>query len=87
MLKVARRGTSPAITMSVLTTPRTKTRQSPRQALAVRPIDEYVLWNAHYGPSVMDNLEIPKVNGADIMPLLSPCVNADFDWVSVGIPK
>ena len=27
------------------------------------------------------------VNGGDIMPPLSPCVNADFARVSVGIPK
>ena len=27
------------------------------------------------------------VNGGDMMPPLSPCVNADFDRVSVGIPK
>ena len=27
------------------------------------------------------------VNGGDIMPPLSPCINADFARVSVGIPK
>ena len=35
----------------------------------------------------MENLEIPMVNGGDMMPPLSPCVGADFAWVSVGIPK
>ena len=35
----------------------------------------------------MENSEIPMVNGGDIMPPLSPCVNTDFDWVSVGITK
>ena len=27
------------------------------------------------------------VNGGDMMPPLSPCVNAEFSQVSVGIPK
>ena len=27
------------------------------------------------------------VNGVDMMPPLSLCVDADFAWVSVGIPK
>ena len=53
----------------------------------MRPIDESVALTAHYGPSVMENSEIPMVNGGDMMPPLSPCVNADFDRVSVGIPK
>ena len=35
----------------------------------------------------MENLEIPMVNGGDIMPPLSPCVDDEFDRVSVGIPK
>ena len=55
MLTVACSGTSPASTMSVLTTPRTKTRRSLRLGLAMRPIDESVASTAHYGLSVMDN--------------------------------
>ena len=35
----------------------------------------------------MENSEIPIVNGGDMMPLLSLCVDADFARVSVGIPK
>ena len=34
----------------------------------------------------MENSEIPMFNGGDMMPQLSPCVDADFAWVSVGIP-
>ena len=87
MLTVACSSTSPASTMSVLTTRLTKTRQLLRLALAMRPIDEYIAITMHYGPSVMDNSEIPMVNGGDMMPPLSPCVDADFARVSVGIPK
>ena len=52
-----------------------------------KPIDASVASTAHYRPSVMENLEIPDANGGDTMPPLSPCFNADFAWVSVGIPK
>ena len=86
MLTVACSGTSPASTMSVLTTIRTKTHQSLRQALAMKHISESVASTTHYGTSVTENLEIPDVNGGDIMPPLSPCVNAEFTRVSVGIP-
>ena len=53
----------------------------------MRPIDEYVASTAHYGPSVMDNSEISMVNGGEMMPPLSPCLDAGFARVSVGIPK
>ena len=33
----------------------------------------------------MENSEIPMANGGDMMPPLSPCVDADFARVSVGI--
>ena len=35
----------------------------------------------------MKNSETPDVNGGDIMPLLFPCVDAEFSRFSVGIPK
>ena len=35
----------------------------------------------------MENSELPMVNSGDIMPPLSPCVDTDFDQVSVEIPK
>ena len=35
----------------------------------------------------MDNSGIPMVNGGAMMPPLSPCVDADFDRISVGILK
>ena len=35
----------------------------------------------------MENSGIPIVNGGDMMPPLSPCVDTDFAQVSVGIPK
>ena len=47
----------------------------------MRPIDESVALNAHYRPSVMDNSEITLVNGGDMMPPLSPCVETEFDRV------
>ena len=53
----------------------------------MRPIDESVVSTAHYGPAVMENSEISMVNGGDMMPPLSPCVDADFDRVSVEISK
>ena len=53
----------------------------------MRPIDESIALTAHYRPFVMENLGIPIVNGGDMMPLLSPCVDTDFAQVSVGIPK
>ena len=34
----------------------------------------------------MDNSEIPDANGGDMMPPLSPCVDADLARVSVGVP-
>ena len=53
----------------------------------MRTIDESVASTPHFGTSVMDNSDIPMVNGGDMMPPLSPCVNAESDRVSVGIPK
>ena len=53
----------------------------------MRPIDESVASTEHYGPSVVKKLEIPMVNGGDMMLPLSPCVDADFSRVSLGIPK
>ena len=87
MLTVALSGTSPASTMSVLTTPRTKTCRSLRLALTMRPIDKSFAPNAHYRPSLMENSETPMVNGGDFIPPLSLCVDAGFNRVSVGIPK
>ena len=52
----------------------------------MNPIDESVASTAHYGPSVTENWEITDVNGGDMITPLSPCVDADFDRVSVGIP-
>ena len=34
----------------------------------------------------MENSEIPMVNGGDMMPPLSLCVDAAFARVSVGVP-
>ena len=61
-----------------MNTPHTKTRRSLQLALAMRPIEKSVVLTAHYGPSVMENLEIPMVNGGDTIPSLSQCVDADF---------
>ena len=35
----------------------------------------------------MENSEISIFNGGDMMPPLSPYIDTDFAWVSVGIPK
>ena len=53
----------------------------------MRPIDKSVALTAHYEPSVMENSEISIFNGGDMMPPLSPYVDADVSRVSVGIPK